>query len=345
MKPGAIVGLVVLAAVAIGAGAYYLWPTGGPATAPKPQQAAPQVASRATPPAAQPASPPSAKTPTTGPDFDVVRVQPDGQTVIAGRADPGATVTVLDGSTVVATVTADSHGEWVALPDKSLAPGSHELSLTQKSPAGSPDQKSANVVVVAVPEPKKADTGAASQPLAVLMPRQGEGAAKTLQAPPGAPTPGPARAGASGSAPQIGAIQYDGAGHLSVSGRAAPDERVLLYLENKPVGDTRADSNGDWTVKPSASVPAGNYAMRVDSIGKDDKVRARAQLQFRRVDPPKELAGNQFLVVQPGDTLWHIARRTYGEGLLFTDIYHANRSEIVDPNLIYPGQVVALPPG
>lgn len=340
MKPGAIVGVFVLAAVMIGAAAYYLWPTGGPTTASKSQQAAPQAATRATPPPA----PPAAKTPTSGPDFDVVRVQPNGQTVIAGRADPGATVTVLDGSTVVATVTADSHGEWVALPDKSLAPGSHELSLTQTSPAGAADQKSANVVVVAVPEPKKADTGATSQPLAVLMPRQGEGAAKTLQAPPSAPPVGPA-AGGSGTAPQIGAIQYDSAGHLSVSGHAAPDERVLLYIENKPVGDTRADANGDWSVKPSASVPAGNYAMRVDSIGKDDKVRARAQLQFRRVDPPKELAGSQFLVVQPGDTLWHIARRTYGEGLLFTDIYHANRSEIVDPNLIYPGQVVALPPG
>ena len=130
-----------------------------------------------------------------------------------------------------------------------------------------------------------------------------------------------------------------------MSGHAAPDERVLLYIENKPVGDTRADAHGDWSVKLEDTVPVGNYGLRADSIGKDDKVRARAQLQFRRVEVPKDLAGNQFLVVQPGDTLWHIARRTYGEGLLFTDIYHANRSEIMDPNLIYPGQIVALPPG
>ncbi|MGH7123894.1 MAG: LysM peptidoglycan-binding domain-containing protein [Stellaceae bacterium] len=340
MKPGAIVGLVVLGAVAIGAVAYYLWPTSGPAKAPQP--AAPKVATHATPSAPSPA--PATQGP-SGPDFDVVRVRPDGQTVIAGRADPGASVTVLDGATVVATVTADAHGEWVALPDKPLKPGSHELSLTEASPAGGPDQKSANVVVVAVPEPKQTQSGAAAQPLAVLMPRQGEGAAKSLQGPPSAPPAAAVGAAGSGTAPQIGAIQYDSAGHLSVSGRAAPDERVLLYIENKPVGDTHADANGDWTVKPSDAVAAGNYGLRVDSIGKDDKVKARAQLQFRRVDPPKELAGSQFLVVQPGDTLWHIARRTYGEGLLFTDIYHANRSEIVDPNLIYPGQVVALPPG
>src|SRR5262249_35433620 len=157
---------------------------------------------------------------------DVVRVRPDGQTVIAGRADPGAKVTVLDGETVVATATADARGEWVALPDKALTPGSHELSLTEKSPSDGSERRSANVVVVSVPEPKQGAAGETAQPLAVLMPRQGEGAAKALQVPSAAP---PAGAPASGTAPQIGVVQYDSAGHLSVSGRAVPDERVLLY--------------------------------------------------------------------------------------------------------------------
>ncbi|HXP73725.1 MAG TPA: Ig-like domain-containing protein [Stellaceae bacterium] len=336
----AIAVLGIFGAVVIGAAAVYLWPTGGPATAPAGQQPAPQTASRSTPAAPQTSAPASPSA--SGPDFDVVRVRPDGQTVIAGRADPGARVTVLDGETVVGTVTADAHGDWVVLPEKALPPGSHELSLTEKSPSDGSERKSANVVVVAVPEQKKNGAGEAAQPLAVLVPRQGEGAAKALQVPPGGP---PVGASASGATAQIGAVQYDSEGHLSVSGRAKPDERVLLYIENKPVGDTRADAKGDWSVKPSETVAAGNYALRVDSIGKDDKVSARAQLQFRRVEVPKELANNKFLVVQPGDTLWHIARRTYGEGLLFTDIYHANRNEIVDPNLIFPGQVVALPPG
>jgi nucleoid-associated protein YgaU len=275
------------------------------------------------------------------PDFDVVRVQPDGQTVMAGRADPGASLTVLDGEKVFATVTADAHGEWVLMPDKPLAPGNHELSLTEKSPSGDGSvQKSTNVVVVSVPEPRQGAAGEAPQAVAVLVPRQGEGAAKPLQMPPVGPG-----AAAAGAGALIDVVQYDSAGHLSVSGRAAPDERVLLYIENKPVGDTRADANGDWSVRPSDTVAAGNYALRADAIGKDDKVAARAQLQFRRVDVPKELANSQFLVVQPGDTLWRIARRTYGEGLLFTDIYRANRNEIVDPDLIFPGQIVALPPG
>jgi nucleoid-associated protein YgaU len=48
-------------------------------------------------------------------------------------------------------------------------------------------------------------------------------------------------------------------------------------------------------------------------------------------------------VVQPGNSLWRLARRTYGEGLRFSVIYEANKDRVRDPDLIYPGQVLSLP--
>lgn len=48
-------------------------------------------------------------------------------------------------------------------------------------------------------------------------------------------------------------------------------------------------------------------------------------------------------IIRRGDNLWTIARRVYGEGLRYTTIYQANRAQIRDPNLIYPGQVFELP--
>ena len=51
----------------------------------------------------------------------------------------------------------------------------------------------------------------------------------------------------------------------------------------------------------------------------------------------------QVVVVQPGNSLWRIARRVYGEGLRYTIIYEANRGQIRDPDLIYPGQVFSVP--
>jgi nucleoid-associated protein YgaU len=49
------------------------------------------------------------------------------------------------------------------------------------------------------------------------------------------------------------------------------------------------------------------------------------------------------IAIRPGQNLWTIARHAYGEGIRYTVIYAANRQDIRDPDLIYPGQVLALP--
>ncbi|MBN2630045.1 MAG: LysM peptidoglycan-binding domain-containing protein [Rhodobacteraceae bacterium] len=51
------------------------------------------------------------------------------------------------------------------------------------------------------------------------------------------------------------------------------------------------------------------------------------------------------ITVQPGYSLWRIARDNYGEGILYVQVYEANRDQIRFPDLIYPGQVFALPGG
>ena len=48
-------------------------------------------------------------------------------------------------------------------------------------------------------------------------------------------------------------------------------------------------------------------------------------------------------IVQPGNSLWRIARRVYGEGMEYTVIYQANQDQIRDPDLIFPGQIFNLP--
>jgi LysM repeat protein len=49
-------------------------------------------------------------------------------------------------------------------------------------------------------------------------------------------------------------------------------------------------------------------------------------------------------VVQAGDSLWSIARQFYGNGQMWSHIYYANQSHIHDPNLIYQGQKLTIPP-
>ena len=51
----------------------------------------------------------------------------------------------------------------------------------------------------------------------------------------------------------------------------------------------------------------------------------------------------QVYVVRAGDTLWSIAQRFYGNPLMWSHIYHANESQINDPNVLYQGQELTIP--
>jgi nucleoid-associated protein YgaU len=49
-------------------------------------------------------------------------------------------------------------------------------------------------------------------------------------------------------------------------------------------------------------------------------------------------------VVVPGDSLSKIAKHEYGNAQAWTKIYEANRAIIKNPDLIYPGQTLTIPP-
>ena len=69
-----------------------------------------------------------------------------------------------------------------------------------------------------------------------------------------------------------------------------------------------------------------------------------AEIPLQRAQiAPGALTGER-TVVQPGNNLWQIARRSYGKGTQYSVIYDANRAQIRDPDLIYPGQVFVIPP-
>jgi len=59
--------------------------------------------------------------------------------------------------------------------------------------------------------------------------------------------------------------------------------------------------------------------------------------------PPVNPKSNGTHVVQPGDTLWAIAKKYYGNGNQYPKIVNANKDKIKNPNLIYPGQKLVIP--
>jgi len=430
-----VIGLIVVAA-AIGLN-FLLWheevtekPTAARAPAETVAKKAPAPAPVAGGAPHAPPAAPAAKTKTPAPPaFDVVRVNPQGDAVIAGTAVPGSTVVIRNGDVEIGRVTADQRGEWVFVPDKPLAPGDRELSLEMQLEGGV-KVPSESAVVLVVPKAHKdiagRPVGKPSGALALKVPRKGPGPSTVLQKPStgtevarreaapsagtgsvtppatGAPpasamaptaappsTATPSTAGtppttgtpattamaptapapattAPGAAPParttiiaatprppaapgeayaltVDTIDYDSAGHLSISGLAPPGALVQLYLNNHFIGRAVAGADGVWRISPASPVEAGLYTLRVDQVDPAGTVLARVAIPFSRATPLTDLPPGTFVVVQPGNSLWRLARRAYGHGIQYTVIYEANRGQIRDPDLIYPGQVFALP--
>ncbi len=53
---------------------------------------------------------------------------------------------------------------------------------------------------------------------------------------------------------------------------------------------------------------------------------------------------SQFYTVESGDTLSKIAKEHYGDAMKYPAIFEANKPMLTDPNKIYPGQVLRIPP-
>ena len=257
------------------------------------------------------------------PAFDVVRVDAKGGTVMAGRAAPNASVIILDGEAEIGRVTADKNGEWVFTPDKPLAPGTRQLSL--RMIAGGKTTTSDKVVVMSVPEQ-------GGEVLIVEQAREG-GKSRVLQG---------AGAAAGLKTLAVETADYDATGKVALSGKAEPGATVQVYFDNAPIGSVVADEKGYWQVEVAGKATAGNHTLRADQVGQNDSVIARVELPFV-VDAVKLTGNPGETTVVRGNSLWRIARRTYGDGMFYTTNFEANQSQIKDPNLIYPGQVFKLP--
>ncbi|PRY95422.1 LysM domain-containing protein [Hasllibacter halocynthiae] len=148
----------------------------------------------------------------------------------------------------------------------------------------------------------------------------------------------------------IDAISYGAGGDVRLSGRAGGGEgAVRLYLDGRAVADATPTPRGDWSVSLPAIDP-GTYVLRADRLDAAGSVTARAQTPFLRetdealaLQAAAEGQGARIVTVQPGYTLWGIAERRFGSGLRYTAVFEANRDQIRDPDLIYPGQVFTVP--
>jgi len=144
----------------------------------------------------------------------------------------------------------------------------------------------------------------------------------------------------------IDSVSYNARSEAVIAGRGAPDHSVVIYVDNVAVAKTDISSGGTWKTVLNG-VEAGNYTLRADEIDAEGKVTSRMETPFQRAFPADvrdaQAKGDVSYTVQPGNSLWVIATGRYGDGMQYHQIFGANRDQIRDPDLIYPGQVFVLP--
>lgn len=187
---------------------------------------------------------------------------------------------------------------------------------------------------------------------------------------PASPVPQPDRPGLPGVANVvIDTISYDTEGEVVLVGRAQPNTRILLYLNNRLVEQAQVNELGLWRSRVTG-IAQGIYTLRADEVDENSLVLSRFETPFERAlredalraaqaqatQPAVSEQGTSFrdyapgaqsvagiVTVQPGFTLWRIARENYGDGFEYVRVFNSNRERIRDPDLIYPGQVFTVP--
>ncbi|WP_186393826.1 MULTISPECIES: LysM peptidoglycan-binding domain-containing protein [unclassified Pannonibacter] len=248
-----------------------------------------------------------------------------------------------------------------------------EAGTTEPAAASAPEPASApeaapQATAEAAPDAASdATPDAAPEAAAEAAPEQAAVPARAAPEPaPVAAAPAPAEAPAAEVKPVIAPVTVEAVesedGKLYVAGTSTADALLRIYVADALVGETKANGDGRWLLETTAEIPVGDVEVRADHVDPvTGAVLARAAVSFRKAEPQEivlskvEEAGSEGasdaaaapqvpnVIIRKGDNLWNISRRLYGTGFRYTTIYQANKDQIRNPDLIYPGQVFLTP--
>jgi nucleoid-associated protein YgaU len=263
---------------------------------------------------------------------------------------------------------ADQSGQFVMVPPQ-LPSGTYDLTLRSKQPDGKQAASKQSVAVALEPSPTDRPlvalmtpdkpTVVLSQP-AAPKPMAGAVVVEAVETEPGGKlhVSGQARPGAAVrlylNDSFVASVTAGADGRFAVTineGVAPGSYRVRLDEVESNSGAVRARAEVPFNVPDTvvtASVPAQATASKRPDIAAAAK-QPQLAVAGATVLPD---GGSPSAVVVPkiatttvsrGDSLWRLSHVAYGAGTRYAVIYKANREQIRNPNLIYPGQIFVLP--
>jgi nucleoid-associated protein YgaU len=130
----------------------------------------------------------------------------------------------------------------------------------------------------------------------------------------------------------------------STEAKAAPADELKKELDKHGLDHSgvKVEVNGD-KVTVSGTAKSTEEAEKIAiALGNTKGV----QTVQNDIKPAKAEADSKFYTVKSGDTLWAISEREYGKGHgdKYNVIFEANKPMLKNADLIYPGQVLRIPP-
>ncbi len=256
----------------------------------------------------------------TIPMFDIVRIEPSGNVVIAGRWMANRNISILIDSEVVATERTDANGEFVYSPTRAFEPGNYTISLIGVDPEIKSEE---NVFIYISPRGYK-------NSVSLLMTKDGS---TLLQAP---------TLLANGDL-LVSKIDYLDTGRIVVTGDALPRLRVSLSLNDKYLGFAKVSDHKHFGLGADVGQLKVGEKYTLTIRLHDGDGRTIAQVGHTFVMPEMTGDDDTYYTVRQGDCLWIIARNFLRKGILFSII--AERNNIENPDLIFPKQILQIPVG
>ena len=259
-------------------------------------------------------------TDTSVPMFDIVRIEPGGTIVVAGRWIPEQSVSIVINGEIVATERTDVNGEFVYSPTRAFDAGNYTISLIGVEK----DAKSEENVFIYI-SPRGYENS-----VSLLMDKDGS----TLLQAPTLLTDGDL---------VVSKIDYLDTGRIVITGDALPRLRVSLSLDGKYLGFARVSDHKHFGLGADVGQLKTGQEYQLAVRLHDGDGRTIAQVNHTFTMPEMTGDDDTYYTVRRGDCLWIIARNFLRRGVLFSII--ADRNNIENPDLIFPNQNLQIPTG
>ncbi len=277
------------------------------------------------------------------PEIDIIKVSPDGSFVIAGKGQPNSNINISNKGNLIDSSIVDSDGKWVVVSKENLKTGDNLISIDQINNNGLV-LRHKQLFITKIDEHKK------DQPLVISVTNKNGENISIIQQPSeqqkiykvendlGIKK----KIKSNQKIFNVKTIFFNENGFVSIKGKVNFGKKIELYI-NKKIMETIKIENSKWQYNSDKTIDYGLHDLLVVLKSDKDEILDKITLPFMRVEMPYNDVPENFILIKPGDMLWTIAYRLYGDPFKYIQIFEENKDQITNPDLIFPGQLFSIP--